>query len=56
MMRAQPEGAGASIQKVRQNRTTDDDAHLTLMARGPRGFTLSAVHSVQRKVGQNNRG
>lgn len=50
MKRAQPEGASASIQKVRLRRT-DDDAHQTLIARGPRGAPLGAVHSAAKQTG-----
>lgn len=50
-MRAQPEGASASIQKVRLRRTDDDDAHQALKARGPRGGPLGAVHSAGKQAG-----
>lgn len=50
VMRAKPEAASASRQKVRLRRT-DDDAHQTLIARGPRGSPLGAVHSAVKQSG-----
>lgn len=50
MTSTKPEGASASVQRVKLRRT-DDDAHQTLIVRGPPGFPLGAVHSATKPTG-----
>lgn len=54
-MGAQPQGASASIQKVK-NRRTDDDAQWTLIASGPQGAPLGAVQPQNKLLAENSRG